>query len=396
MVSRVSLRRAVVAAVVAPLVLAGCGSTASTAPHSAPVAVKTVAPSTFFVQSAYDRQLADRAATPEGPAAEPWLQAIRPTWVNTAKYRKSSPWRVCFSNADFTNPWRLTGYATMRAELKLHPEIKTFTVLQAGGSDAKQISDLASLTPAKCNAIIVSPNTTASLTPAVEKACKTGIPVVVFDRGVNTTCAVTYVHPVGGFAYGATAAEFLVKHVRPGGNILALRILPGVDVLETRWAAAQKIFTDAKINVVGSEFTGADPAKTKTIINDYRKRGVTIDGVWLDAGATASAAASAFLDAGVAVPPITGEDQQDFLKLWQAKKLTAIAPTYPAYVWRTAVIAVVDILQGKRVPKEWVLPQPAVTADNLDSFVDPHMPPVFYALCGCQRMAGFPEAWGGK
>src|SRR2546428_28323 len=84
-----------------------------------------------------------------------------------------------FATADFTNPWRLTGYTTMRAEVKLHPEIGTFTVLQAGGKDAQQIADLDGLTPARCDAVIISPNTTEALTPAVERVCKTGIPVVV-------------------------------------------------------------------------------------------------------------------------------------------------------------------------------------------------------------------------
>ena len=54
------------------------------------------------------------------------------------------------------------------------------------------------------------------------------------------------------------------------------------------------------------------------------------------------------------------------------------------------------ILNGERVPKEWVLPQPEITSENLDKYVDPKMPPLFYPLCGCQKMPGYPEKWGGK
>ncbi len=380
------------------LVLAACqsGTHRGTAVAATAVPSDATPVSKYFVEADFDRQMKQVQEKPEGPSDQPWLQTIDPHWQDTSRYKKAAPWKVCFSNADFTNPWRLTGYATMRAELKLHPEITTFTVLQAGGKDDKQISDLASLDATRCDAIIISPNTTDALTPAVEKACATGVPVVVFDRGVNTTCPVTYIHPIGGYAYGAEAANFLIAHTGTGGNILALRILPGVDVLETRWAAAQHLFTQAHRNVIGVEFTGADPAKTKTIINGYLTKGQRIDGVWLDAGATAAAAAQAFLDAGKQVPPITGEDQLDFLTLWQQKHLTAMAPTYPAYVWRTAIIATVDILSGVQVPKEWVLPEPSITSENLNQYVDTRMPPVFYALCGCQRMDGFPQAWGGK
>jgi ribose transport system substrate-binding protein len=73
-----------------------------------------------------------------------------------------------------------------------------------------------------------------------------------------------------------------------------------------------------------------------------------------------------------------------------------VAPTYSNYQWRTAVIAATKVLKGEKVPKEWVLPQPKVTNDNLDQYVDPKMPPLHYALCGCEGMPGYPEYWGGK
>ena len=64
------------------------------------------------------------------------------------------------------------------------------------------------------------------------------MPIIIFDRGVTTDCPVTFIHPIGGYAYGADAAEFLVSTVKKGGNSGAAD-LPGVDVLETRWSAAK-------------------------------------------------------------------------------------------------------------------------------------------------------------
>ena len=54
------------------------------------------------------------------------------------------------------------------------------------------------------------------------------------------------------------------------------------------------------------------------------------------------------------------------------------------------------ILSGQQVPKEWTLPQPVITSDNLDQYLQPNMPPLHYALCGCETMPGFPERWGGE
>jgi ribose transport system substrate-binding protein len=356
--------------------------------------------SEFFDRQEMETQLAQRDIEPEdfGAGDDPWVQAIEPDeLVNTSKYKTSPEWKVCFSNAAVDNPWRQVGWETMQAEVEEQPDIGDFEVLDAEASDEKQISDIEALTKQDCDALIVSPNTTQTLTPAVERACRTGVPVIVFDRGVDTDCPVTFIHPIGGYAFGADAAEFLVDNVDEGGKVLMLRILPGVDVLETRYSAGKEIFDKSDIEVVGAEFTDGDPAKTKSIVSDYIQREGGLDGIWMDAGATAVAAVEAFEDAGQEVPPITGEDQLDFLQKWQEDDLTAIAPVYSNYQWRTPIIAATRILNGEEVPKEWILPQPAVTEENLDDVLaeEEGLPPLHYALCGCEDMPGYPERWGG-
>ena len=352
--------------------------------------------SEFFDAEELAFQLAARSIEPVGPEGEPWRQAIDPLTISTDQYAVEAPWTVCFSNAGVNNPWRVVGWTTMQAEVELHEQIEEFIVTDADGSDDQQISDINDLlATGDCDILIVSPNTTAALTPAVEAACEQ-LPVIVFDRGVNTDCPVTFIAPIGGYAFGATAAEFIVENLPEGGNVLALRILPGVDVLETRWAAADKIFSEAGVNVVGAEFTEGSNANTRTIVEDYLLQYGSIDAVWMDAGATAVAAIEAFEDMGVEYPIITGEDQQDFLVKWQEEDLTAIAPTYPTFQWRTPIIAATQILSGEEVPAPWILPQPAITEENLDQYIQPNMPPLHYALCGCEDMPGFPERWGGQ
>ncbi|WP_329236839.1 substrate-binding domain-containing protein [Streptomyces sp. NBC_01460] len=354
--------------------------------------------SKFFDPAAYERQLALAGTTPQGPADKPWEQMLDPEMTNTSKYAKTGGAKdvhLCFSNAGVFNPWRQVGLKSMKAEVELHDEITKFTVLDAQGKDDKQISDIQELSGQDCDALIVSPNTTATLTPAVQEACGK-LPVIVFDRGVQTDCGVTFISPIGGYAYGAAAADFLVDKVDKGGKIVALRISPGVDVLENRWAAAEKAFDKAGLEVAEVKFTDGDPSKTKSIVADALSRHGTIDGIWMDSGATAVAAVEAFEDAGKDVPPITGEDQQDFLQAWKDKDLTAIAPAYPTFQWRTPVIAALRILGGKEVPKQWTLPQPVVTEENFDQYYKEGMPPLHYGACGCEKLPGYPGDWGGK
>jgi len=57
------------------------------------------------------------------------------------------------------------------------------------------------------------------------------------------------------------------------------------------------------------------------------------------------------------------------------------------------VIASLRILPGQQVPKEWRLPQPRLTQEDAESFVAQDMPPLHYAMCGCEEMPGYPGPW---
>lgn len=362
------------------------------------LAAGTAQAQSFDDPKEFEAQRALMSAKAEGPADKPWEQHYGTQMVDTSKYKKPGPYKLCFSNAGVGNPWRVVGWTTMQAEVDLHKdEIASFTVADAEGKDDKQISDIkAMLASGNCDALIVSPNTTAALTPAVEEACKQ-VPVIVFDRGVLTDCPVTVIKPIGGYAFGIAAAEYIAANVPKGAKVLALRILPGVDVLENRWAAAKRIFDEKGIEVVGAEFTDGDRAKTKSIVEDYLTRVGKLDAVWMDAGATSVAAIEAFEDQGMDVPIVTGEDQQDFLQKWKQSGMKALAPTYPTYQWRTPVIAALRILKGEKVPgPAWSLPQPTITAETLDKYVNEKMPPLHYAMCGCEGMPDYPQRWIGK
>lgn len=352
----------------------------------------------FFVQADYDKQLAQRDVEPEGDPETPWLQAIEPEMVDTAAFAKTGAQTLCFSNASISNPWRVTGWITMQEQVKVLQEqgvIGEFRVSDAADDDNKQISDIQAFIDAgDCGAIVISPSTTATLTPAVEAACASGVPVIVFDRGVNTDCATTFIHPIGGYAYGADGAEFLVENLEPGSKVLALRILPGVDVLENRWAAASRIFEDSELEVVGAEFTGGDGAQIKDIVTQYLQRD-DVDGIWMDAGDGAVAAVEAFEDAGKDYPVFAGEDELSFMRKWQETDMTAISLVYSNFQWRTPILAAQQIWAGQQVPKEWVLPQEPITAEDRDEFLERNeeMPSLHYAKFGGEDLPGYPAVW---
>jgi ribose transport system substrate-binding protein len=379
------------------IALAGCTTDPSVAPPESEESQAPADEGEWFDQEVFDKQDAERDVTPEGPADEPYLQYINAEMVDTSQYASPGPKKACFANASISNPWRQTGWITMNEQLKVLQEAGAISEMEtrdAQDSDDTQIADIDYfISEGNCDVFIISPNSTAAMTPAVERACETGKPVIVFDRGVNTDCPVTFIHPIGGYAWGIDTAEFLIDNLEEGDKVVALRILPGVDVLEHRWAAAKKLFDEAGIEAV-DHFTGADPAEIKSIISDELAKG-DVHGVWMDAGDGAVAAIEAFEDAGVDYPVMTGEDEMSFLRKWKETGLTGLAPVYSNFQWRTPLLAAQMIFAGQEVPKEWVLPQKPITESELGDFLEANegMPDGHYAKFGGEDLPGYPAVW---
>jgi ribose transport system substrate-binding protein len=360
----------------------------------------------FWSEDEYNKQkelMTKAALNPDDPI---YLQYLEESPTSIADYpqyaafaEKAPPYNVCFSNAGVNNPWRVVGYIDIREQveqLRAEGLVQNFYHLDAAGDDAKQIADIQDIinTPGKCDILIVASNTSEALTPIVEKACEV-MPVVQFDRYAQTDCPVVSERSIGGYAFGISGAEYIVDNLPEGGNVLAFRILPGVDVLEQRWGAARKIFEEnPQLNIIGVEFVAYDSFKASTVVSDYLAKYGTIEAVWMDAGGTAVTVLEAFKDAGAPYPKVmVGEDQEDYLQYWKANLEKAIAPTFATYQWRTAVLSAVMFLQGETVQHNWYLPQPDVTTANLDQYIDSEMPPLHYAMCGCEDMTNYPDAW---
>lgn len=385
-------------ALVGLFALAGCTTDPSVAPPDASGEPSAPAEANeWFDQAQFDKQYAEREVVPEGPEDEPYLQYINAEMVDTSDYASAGAKKACFANASISNPWRQTGWITMNQQLKVLQEsgaISEMETRDAQDSDDTQIADIDYfIAEGNCDVFLISPNSTAAMTPAVERACATDKPVIVFDRGVNTDCPVTFIHPIGGFAWGIDTAEFLIENLEPGSKVVGLRILPGVDVLEQRWAAAEHLFDEAGIEAV-DYFTGADPAKIKTIISDELAKG-DVAGIWMDAGDGAVAAIEAFEDAGVDYPVMTGEDEMSFLRKWKETGLTGLAPVYSNFQWRTPLLAAAKIFAGEEVPKEWVLPQNPINAEEVDRYLSENdgMPDGHYAKFGGENLPGYPQVW---
>lgn len=157
--------------------------------------------------------------------------------ADAPKVAQKASYKVGFAQTESNNPWRL-------AETKSFQDVAAACNWQvvftdAGGSAAKQVADIDSLIAQKVDLLVFPPREDKPLIPAVMKAKKAGIPVILVDRDVDHKLAkpgVDYITFIGSdFAdQGRRAAQALIKVIGEKGNIIELEGSTGASAATDR------------------------------------------------------------------------------------------------------------------------------------------------------------------
>ncbi len=103
------------------------------------------------------------------------------------KLTKSTGLKVGFSQNISNSPWRLAENKSMSDGAKAAND--TFVMTDAGGQDAKQVSDIQSLISQKVDVLIIAPLTETGEVSAILAAKKACIPVFLVDRDADHSLA---------------------------------------------------------------------------------------------------------------------------------------------------------------------------------------------------------------
>jgi ribose transport system substrate-binding protein len=322
------------------------------------------------------------AVSVEKPAPGYHEVDITTRMVDTAKYRKPKPWTIGFSNASLSNSWRVSFVAHLRYAMDVAKQeglVRNFYETNANDDAVKQIADIEDLVTRGVDLLIVSPATAEALTPIVERVMDQGIPVITVDRNIASDKYVSFVE-CSSTLMGRLQAEWLAAELNGEGSVIMLPGLAGATPAEDRLAAAREVFARFPgIRILDTQYTSWSPMEGKRITQTLIQRFPQIDGVWADSGLQGSGAAEAFMDAGLEVPPVTGEDFNRFLKMWKQNDLTAVAVTFSVRQGGEAVEIAKKVLQGEQVSHHVVVPNLVITEENLDVYVRMDLPDDYWA-----------------
>ena len=134
-------------------------------------------------------------------------------------------YKVGFAQTESNNPWRIAETQSLKDAAATCKWDLVYA--DAAGSAAKQVADVESMIAQKVDVIVLAPREEKPLIPAVMKAKKAGIPVILIDRNVDQKVAAAgrdYVTFIGSdfIDQGRRAAEWLVKTTNGKGTVVEL------------------------------------------------------------------------------------------------------------------------------------------------------------------------------
>ena len=119
--------------------------------------------------------------------------------------------------------------------------------------NAKQTEDIEYFIDRGVDLLIVSPNEAEAITPAVEKAFKKGIPVIVVDRKISSDNYTAYLG-ADNYEIGKTAGEYIIARLNGKGNVVEIKGLSGSTPAIWRHAGLMDALANAPgINLIASD-----------------------------------------------------------------------------------------------------------------------------------------------
>ena len=164
--------------------------------------------------------------------------------------QNSRKYKIGFSQCTGLDAWRRQMLVSMRGELVFYPEMELL-YRDAENSSERQIGDIEYFIDNKVDLLIVSPNETDPITPVVEKAFQSGIPVIMVDRKINSSMYSAYIG-ANNYEIGKLAGNYIADLLNGKGSIVEIWGLRGSSPAVERHRGLWEVLTKyPDVKVVG-------------------------------------------------------------------------------------------------------------------------------------------------
>lgn len=150
---------------------------------------------------------------------------------------------------------------------------------QADNDGQRQVAQIDSFISEGVSLLVVAPSDIRTVAPAVSRAYKKGIPVVLYDRSTDSQEFTAYIGS-DNVAIGRTMAQFIANELQGKGTVVEVTGLKGSSPVEERHRGFQeaiKAFPNINVITLEGDWTGAN---TEKIFGQLLDRGVKVDCVF--------------------------------------------------------------------------------------------------------------------
>ena len=273
---------------------------------------------------------------------------------------------IAFAQDDMANDFRKAQVYEVRDEAKKYKNVK-FVYSDAKAKTSRLIYQIDNFIKDKVDVIIVGTNDADAVVPVITKAYKSGIHVIILDRGVNSSEYTTFINS-DNIKIGSMGARFIAKELNYKGTVLLFEGLLKADVTKLRtqgFMDEMQKHKDIKVIKRTGNYLRRDAIKEmEKLIKDK----VKIDAIFSESDSMLSGVRSAMQrfkqDPSSLITvgcDYTSEAQTEIRKGNQTASIK-----FPLG-GKQALIYAVDLLQGKTLAKHIFIPVELVTKKNVEN-----------------------------
>jgi len=290
--------------------------------------------------------------------------------------------KVALSNSFLGNSWRIEMIKIFEAyakQLKEKGVIADYYASTSADDAQAQINDVRNMVANGYNVILIDAASPTALAPILEEAAAQGVTVVSFDNVVYSDN--TYSIAVDGAEFAKGQAEWLVNELGGKGNIFLIRGRAGAHDDEVRCAAYFEVLDQyPDIKIIGDGYGGWDFGTTAQLMNDLLEAnaGTQLDGILMQ-GMGEVAVVEALLQHEIdpATVPFTGEWTNGYFRVITEYGLNVYVTGVPPYLSAMALDIALDVIDGKDVERNQLLPPPVIAAEDAEKWYIPSQPDEF-------------------
>jgi len=276
---------------------------------------------------------------------------------------QAKEYKVGFAQDTLANDWRKAQADEAINEARKYDFLKLH-IKDAGGSVAKQILHIEEFIKDDYDFIITSP-ISATITPIVlKKAMKKGIKVILIDRGVEGDDYTSFISP-DNKKIAKEAARYLLEKMNYKGRVLMLQGVDGATpttLREEGFEEVAKEYKNIKIIKKRANYLRNDAIKA---LDEIYNDGVEFDAIYSHSDSMLIGSREVMEKRGDSknIPTVGIDYIKDAKEAIMSKKQLA-SFTYPSCA-KEGIETIVDIIKGKKVPKNQAIDTQMVDINNV-------------------------------